>query len=728
MISRLLLLFYTLTLFPFNNVFSQAQLSVSSKFFLSDYHKEIKLNNGKISQSLLEQYDLYQKENNYYIGALIMVDKSTFNEATIQNLDAKISTSLSRILSIRIPIQNLEQLMFVEGINYIETGETVSPELSGSLYDTRVDSVHQGLGNLLMPYNGEGVIIAIIDWGFDYTHPMFYDTSLTNFRLTRAWDQNKMSGPHPTGYDFGTEYIGFDELQAAQEDTLYVFGPGSHGTHVAGIAGGGGAGYISPGIAPGAELIFISLRRDAPSLTDAYNYVHDYATSVGKRYVVNMSFGSHLGPHDGSSLKNEGITEFVSQGGISIGSAGNNGDNNFHISKDFSLAQDTLTTVVNFQNNIPDMFGTTLSMWGSEGTGFSVRLLLTHNINNQIFNQTIFFNSTDEPSFEDTIWANSTSYLIIRVHATAQVFYNNKPNIRIELRRVGNFKTVLQVMSPNTQFHAWSNVRLNSRYTNWGVNFTSNYNLATAGNSNYGLGEPGGVGKSVITVASHIPDNIAQSGVVEGNLSNFSSKGPTVDERTKPDISAPGQNILSSVNFFDPGNSNINNTVEFNGRNYPFDRYSGTSMSGPAVAGIVALMLQANDYLTPLQIKEIIKETARLDSRTGEIGEEGTQNWGWGKINALAAIKVAEEMPNYTSVSVAPKHVKIYPNPTNNILNIEGIELKSVKIFDIQGKLVLEENNLNQNQITVSSLQSGVYLLQIVTSKNEAIFNKFIKQ
>lgn len=721
----------------FNALFGQAQLSVSTKFFLNDYQKAL-IQGGsetRLNSKLIEGYDLYFKRDHYYIGALILVDKEHFNPSDLKDLGVIVQTKLSKMLSIRVPVQNLEALRFVEGVQYIETGETVSPDLEGSLYDTRADSVQAGLGDLEMPYDGEGVVIAIIDWGFDYTHPMFYDTSLTNLRLSRAWDQNKMGGPPPVGYDFGTEYVGADAILEAEQDTLYVFGSGSHGTHVAGIAGGGGAGEQSKGIAPGAELIFISLRRDAPSLTDAYNYVHNYAESVNKRYVVNMSFGSHLGPHDGSSLKNMGIDEHVAMGGVSVGSAGNNGDANFHLSRDFSENNDTLATVVNFQS-IADSYGTTLSMWGSEGTGFAVKLIVANNslTSVNVFYETDFFNSNDEPSLDDTIIINGNDRLIIRMEATAQTFFNNKPNIRMELRREGNFRVAMLVTSPNSHVHIWSNVRMNNRYTNWGVpltnNFISNqYPAAVGGNTDYGLGEPGGVGKSVITVASHIPDVLNENtgDVSAGNLSTFSSMGPTVDERVKPDISGPGQNILSSVNSFDPSTANNPIKVEFNGKEFPFDRFSGTSMSGPAVAGVAALMLQANDYLTAEQIRDVIKETARLDVRTGEIGEEGTLNWGWGKINALAAVKVAEELPNFTSIRIAPDHVKIYPNPTQQFVNIEGVDLSSVKIFDMSGRLVLHTTDAS-SQVDVGRLNAGIYLIQMASTNNEAILHKFIKE
>jgi len=80
-------------------------------------------------------------------------------------------------------------------------------------------------------------------------------------------------------------------------------------------------------------------------------------------------------------------------------------------------------------------------------------------------------------------------------------------------------------------------------------------------------------------------------------------------------------------------------TIDFNGKVYSFKPYSGTSMSAPMISGIVALMQEAYPQLSAVQAKEILKATARLDNNTGEIGNEGHLQWGWGKANALAAVK-----------------------------------------------------------------------------------------
>ena len=154
-------------------------------------------------------------------------------------------------------------------------------------------------------------------------------------------------------------------------------------------------------------------------------------------------------------------------------------------------------------------------------------------------------------------------------------------------------------------------------------------------------------------------------------------------------------------------------SVSFEGRDYPFAKFSGTSMSGPAVAGIAALILEANPYLSPWQVKLIIIQTAREDSYTGVIPEAGSTKWGWGKINAYAAVKKALATTGWTEMKPSFKW-SIYPNPTSELLNIVDADLDAaqIQIFDLSGKLCGEYEN--QSVIDVSNLISGTYLLRIV--------------
>ena len=115
------------------------------------------------------------------------------------------------------------------------------------------------------------------------------------------------------------------------------------------------------------------------------------------------------------------------------------------------------------------------------------------------------------------------------------------------------------------------------------------------------------------------------------NIASFSSRGPvTVDgsNRPKPDISAPGVNIRSSV----PGNGYAGG-------------WNGTSMAGPHVAGVVALLLSAHPELKgQVDVIERLLELTAVPRTNSETcgGVPGTQvpnnTYGWGRVDALAAL------------------------------------------------------------------------------------------
>jgi minor extracellular serine protease Vpr len=676
---------------------------------------------------LAAEYDLVPIGGEYHLGVLALVDEATIDRVALRQMGVHTGSVLGQLWTMRVPVSRLDEFVRVTGIRYIEVGYPVSPDLVRALPSARVDSVHAGLGDLGRAYTGAGVIVAVVDWGFDYTHPVFYDTTLTQLRISRAWDQNKLSGPPPSGYSFGTEYVGAQQLLAAQCDTNYVFGYSSHGTHVAGIAGGSAAGTDHMGVAFESELIFVSLRRDAPSLIDAFTWIADHAQSVGKPFVVNMSFGSHLGPHDGTDLKNQGIDLLHGPGRVFVGSAGNNGGSasKFHLEKDFNATPgDTLKTVVHFANNT-GQFGQTLSMWGSPLSDFSVALRIVDAANNTLF-ETPFYHSLQEPMVNDTMLVGNDT-LIVRIQSAAQSFLNDKPNIRLEVKRTGAVKVVLLATSQNTHLHIWNNVRMNNRYTNWGVTLGSGYPGAVEGNAEYGLGEPAGVGKNVITVASYVAEIIHNNNVLLGNLSSFSSAGPTVDNRTKPDIASVGQNVISSVNSFDITQGNFSTTVTHQGRTYGFASFSGTSMSAPLVTGIVALMLEANPLLSAVQVKEILKATARLDNHTGAIDSTGDLQWGWGKANALAAVKAAELLVKVPDAKVRHEFIRFYPNPANQSLTIEIPDqtdaATTISVYQLTGQRVHHQNVSTGFPLTmsVSHLDPGIYLLVVQAGKEYGV-------
>ncbi|MEC7114074.1 MAG: hypothetical protein VXW79_03820, partial [Bacteroidota bacterium] len=89
------------------------------------------------------------------------------------------------IASFRIDAHHLD---LIDGLpmDRVELASKAVPDLERARVGTRVDSVHAGI-NLPQAFHGEGVLIGVLDWGFDYTHPNFYDTTLTSTRIRGAW-------------------------------------------------------------------------------------------------------------------------------------------------------------------------------------------------------------------------------------------------------------------------------------------------------------------------------------------------------------------------------------------------------------------------------------------------------------------------------------------------------------------------------------------------------------
>lgn len=167
-----------------------------------------------------------------------------------------------------------------------------------------------------------------------------------------------------------------------------------------------------------------------------------------------------------------------------------------------------------------------------------------------------------------------------------------------------------------------------------------------AGNGNPGCGtiaDPPAISADVLTVGA--TDNV-------GAIAPFSLWGPVMvdgSQRLKPDVSAPGVSVLSSV----PGGG--------------YGRSSGTSMATPAVVGVSALMLSANPLLIgqPEETVRLLKASAQpaiYPANCGAFGGQASPNtvFGWGRVDASAAVNAA------TQLTVNPSHSGAWFDPSRN--------------------------------------------------------------
>lgn len=200
---------------------------------------------------------------------------------------------------------------------------------------------------------------------------------------------------------------------------------------------------------------------------------------------------------------------------------------------------------------------------------------------------------------------------------------------------------------------------------------------------------PGGL-SCVITIGAVDENDTAAS---------FTSQGPVTWQNTefgdypyepgigliRPDICAPGVMIWS---------------LKYNNI-HDYDYKSGTSQATPCVAGVVALMLQKKPDLMPAEICQILEESSvKLTPRKSNL-------IGCGRLDALAAINMLDTWnveENFDDI------ISVYPNPATDIINIVG-DYENVKIMDINGQFL--KINVKNNQIDVSNLPNGMYLLKI---------------
>ena len=208
-----------------------------------------------------------------------------------------------------VPENRIDEIAELSQIEFIE-----KPKRLFFAMDVAKESVCLPQITLREPFlDGDGVIVAVIDSGIDYSSPHFRNPDGSS-RILYLWDQT-IQGKPPEGFSLGTEYTKTEIDQAlASDNTVVGFervpsrDVSGHGTAVAGIAAARAYnGY--EGVTPKSELIIVKLgapRQDSfPRTTElmrALTYVVKRAQELLQPVAINLSFGNTYGAHDGTSL------------------------------------------------------------------------------------------------------------------------------------------------------------------------------------------------------------------------------------------------------------------------------------------------------------------------------------------------------------------------------------------------------------------------------------------
>ena len=557
-----------------------------------------------------------------------------------------ITGSVGKVTTVELPLAAIEEaagLDFVSGLfaprSFRPTLDVSAPEI-GATYvwqnvtDTRGKSV-----------DGSGVLIGVIDTGVDLSHPDLKFPNGTS-KVVYLWDQT-VSGKPPAGFTYGVECSSseINHGECPQRDTF------GHGTHVASIAASSGlASGKYRGIAPGASLIVVksgtslcggqSWTFQDSDIIDGLQYLVDRAHALGERLVINLSFGGNIGGHDDMSPLELVLDDLSAQGVVVTVAAGNEADSQIHVTGSLSRTNSSRVG------------------WGPTGQAHSAVVDVWYP-SDRIISATLVTPSGEAVSGPTGFNGTRTADGLVTI-IPATTAKGKELTVSVETNdtlQTSGWNVILNAMNegPDLKWDAWVD---SDSCSSPAASFLSGdgYKIDVSGT----VTVPG-TASGVIAVGAYVSKvswvnlsgkKVLAQGYRVGQIADFSSRGPTRDGRTKPDVSAPGLFIAAARSSDVPS-----------GDNDP-DQYhrmlAGTSMAAPHVAGVVALMLQYRPQLAPQEVRSLLIEGTNLDDFTGFIdASEGSNEWGWGKVDARTATSlfrvssILESLPPTFAVDLA---------------------------------------------------------------------------
>ena len=506
----------------------------------------------------------------------------------------------------KIEYNQLSDFINCEQIKQVEIAQTISFSDNNSFLNSvcasQIDLPPENL-------NGKGIIIAILDSGIDIFHPDFIDDD-NKTRILYVWDQNGKDNP-PEDFDFGTEYTSDDiNLAIKNEVKISELDLDGHGTAVAGICCGNGrsSNYRNKGIAP--ESSIISVRLLSPSnpystntsdLSKGIKYVINRANKLNMPVVINISYGTNMGAHDGQSLFEQYLDTVCENPNTCIVVAtGNEGTSRHHFKgeiKTGEILDISFTLKKNFKEFtifLADSFydETKFQLINSSGEKSDVINLFQSN------NQIIFFKKVK-----------------IRIYLEQPTPYYEGENITFTFFSFEGFIPqdiwTIRVFAGKIydgRIDAWLPITEGSGSETQFLNPSPETTLTIPSTS-----------FKVISVGGY--------NSLDGNFAEFSGRGYTRSNFISPDIIAPSVSVIST---------------KLNGS---YSTYTGTSFSSPFVSGACAIMMQwgiinGND---PLMYGQRLKAFLKLGAYRNEGISYPNDKWGYGVLCIKSSLDYAKK-------------------------------------------------------------------------------------
>ena len=516
----------------------------------------------------------------------------------------------------RVPLARIEDVRSRPFVISMKAPQRLTQQLAATTAEILSRPVDMPAGTLVK--DGKGVIVGVVDFGCDFAHQNLRKSS-GKTRLLKLWDQGA-NGPGEGVYGYGRMHTPTNinsALSNADPYAALTYGPErsepAHGTHVTDIAAGNGRGTGVPGVAPGAGLLFVELASsdipwagvdvvgksfgDSVQLLEALAWIFETAGTTP--CVINVSLGTNGGPHDGSTLVEQGIDRLITQAPnrAVVIAASNSFDDGIHAAGTVPASG---THKISWTVAPGDQTDNELELWYPGARRLSLELVAPDGTSV----------GKIAPGSSGTV---SRQGEVVLFAANRLGDPNNGDNM------IGVF------LSPAAPKGAWT-VRLTSIGKKT-VDYHAWIERDDVGQSTFGGARDNTHTIGSISCGHHsIVVGSYDAHIADKPLSWFSSAGPTRDGRNKPDISAPGHNVVAAASRTGNGTT----------------RMSGTSMASPAVCGAVALMLaEAKARKRPLTADKIQAAVLAEARRQPPAGATWDARYGNGRISAAGLVERA---------------------------------------------------------------------------------------
>ena len=709
-----------------SSMFAAEKISPMGLMFLQKASLEKNITGSKIMTVNGSQYEKV---------LVTLKEGATVDDFEGYDIDCNIG---NKFLVVNLPIDEIRSFSELDAVKTLTCGEVFEPCLDQALKSTKMDIVHAGGEGLPQAFDGTGVIAGLFDTGIDPNHAMFRGPDGTSYRVKRFFNMAN-----------GVTYTDETMSKATTDKSTE-----SHGTHVAGIMAGLGGqngqyGGIKKvfgketatkvtgnihftGVASGADIAMGGGELTIANITSGCKKIVDYAKSVGKPAVINLSLGHVVGPHDGSSNLCQVLDE-LGKDAIIFVSSGNDGETDCSLTKTFTASDNSIKTFIAPNKSAYDA---TSAFWAYDNKPLSFQIALyskkggnitkTLDVNNSmILAGTNYTNPAYSHDVDFNNAFSSSSFIIVEKGVDS---VNKRAYITLSISWTRNLSTnssndivPLFIVKGAEGQKVLGTVTSKLGFSNLDLAGFDNGNAKESINDN-------ATGKNIIAVGAYSTRStfITLSGKVYGfnnpdmlgDVASFSSYGTSFDGRNLPNICGPGYPVISAYSRYyytsqNLGEDDIEAKATVNDRDNHWGQMSGTSMSSPFVAGVGVVMLQANPNLTVSEVRNIMMETATKDEYTAK-GDP--IQWGAGKINALEAVKKVLGLGGVGEIFADENTRLILTQSDDKQYNVflAGVDEFNATVYNMSGSAVKTVNFAgNEGTLDASSLSAGVYVVEV---------------